>query len=177
MRIQDFEYYDVSENGLVTNTRTGRVLKPDLIWDGYERVTLCQDGKLKRFRVHRLVASAFIPNPNNLPFVNHKDGRKRNNKIENLEWVSCKDNTIHAFDNSFRPSGEHHYSAKLTEEQVHEVCKLIELGLTRGRVLSRLLFINKTQFDDIRSRKSWKTVSQEYSWQKVQRLGESRTAK
>ena len=177
MLISDFEYYDVTQDGKVINLRTGRILKPDLIWDGYERVTLSQNGKLKRFRVHRLVADAFIPNPFNLPFVNHIDGNKRNNKIDNLEWVSCKDNTIHAFDNGLRPSSENHYSAKLTENQVKQICELIELGLTRGRILNKFPFVTKSQFDDIRSRKSWKKVSQEYSWQKVQRLGENRTLK
>lgn len=73
-------------------------------WDGYYDVTLCKDSKLKSFRVHRLVAEAFIPNPNNYPQVNHKDENKTNNVVwinedgsvdyekTNLEWCDCKYN-------------------------------------------------------------------------------------
>jgi hypothetical protein len=164
MKIAGFDAYDVSDVGMVTNTRTCRVLKPEIIWDGYERVTLSQDNKLKRFRVHRLVAEAFIPNPDDLPFVNHKDGNKRNNCVSNLEWVNCQQNTIHAFDNNLRKSGEDHYEARLTTEIVIKVCELIECGLTRGRILKQFPQVNKTQFDDIRRRRSWKKVSYKYSW-------------
>lgn len=60
---------------------------------GYHEVIL--NGK--QYRVHRLVAEAFIPNPNNLPCVNHKDGNKQNNSVDNLEWVTYSENTIHSF--------------------------------------------------------------------------------
>lgn len=63
-------------------------------------VLLTIDGKKKDFSLHRLVAEAFLPNPNNLPFVNHKDGNKLNNCLENLEWISAKNNTIHAIENN-----------------------------------------------------------------------------
>lgn len=164
MKIAGFDAYDVDEEGRVINTRSGRQLKPEIIWDGYERVTLSQEGKLKRFRVHRLVADAFIPNPIGLQMVNHKDGNKRNNQISNLEWVSCQQNTIHAFDNNLRKSGEDHYEARLTNETVDSICKLIETGLTRGRILKQFPQVTKTQFDDIRGRRSWKKVSNRYSW-------------
>lgn len=164
MKITGFDAYDVNEQGQVVNTRTGRILKPEIIWDGYERVTLSQNNRLKRFRVHRLVAEAFIPNLNNLPMVNHKDGDKRNNHVSNLEWVDCQQNTKHAFDNNLRKSGEEHYEARLTKEIVEKVCELIELGLPRGRILKQLPEVNRTQFDDIRRRRSWKRVSYKYSW-------------
>ena len=164
MKINGFTHYDISEEGKVVNTRTGRELKPEIIWDGYERVTLSQDSVLKRFRVHRLVAEHFIPNPDNLPMVNHKDGVKRNNVVNNLEWVSCQTNTIHAFENDLRKSGEDHYCSRLTEKEVHNACQLIEQGLTRSRVLNKIPLMNKTQFDDIRRRRSWKRISKGYTW-------------
>ena len=60
---------------------------------GYLRVNLCKDGKVKHYRIHRLVAEAYIPNPDNLPQVNHKDENKANNCIQNLEWCDAKYNS------------------------------------------------------------------------------------
>ena len=82
-KIKDFEQYEVNELGQVR--RNSRILVP-YIRNGYYSVGLCKNGKRIHKRVHRLVAEAFILNPDNLPIVNHKDGNKLNNNIENLEW-------------------------------------------------------------------------------------------
>lgn len=66
----------------------GKILKPKTTKDGYLRVGLRKNGKKKMFLVHRLVVEAFLPNPNNLPCVNHKDENKQNNSVNNLEWCS-----------------------------------------------------------------------------------------
>lgn len=71
--------------------------------NSYISVGLWQNGKCKQRMLHRLVAEAFIPNPENKPFVNHIDGNKRNNKVENLEWVTCKENNEHAFQTRLNP--------------------------------------------------------------------------
>ena len=60
--------------------------------NGYEHVLLKKEGKQFHYKIHRLVAIAFIPNPNNYPFVNHKDENKQNNNVENLEWCTAKYN-------------------------------------------------------------------------------------
>lgn len=161
MLIKNYEQYEVTEDGKVINTKTGRVLKPDILWDGYERITLSKEGQIVRFRVHRLVAEAFIPNLDpSKDQVNHKDGNRRNNSVENLEWVSCRENINHGK----KSIGESHYCAKLDTETVKEICKLIELGLTRGRILNRFPLVSRCQFDDIRRRRSWKHVSKDYLW-------------
>lgn len=73
-----------------------KILKYKIDKYGYLRVTLSKDNQQKIFFVHRLVAKAFIPNPENKPQVNHIDGNKQNNKVNNLEWVTNQENVIHA---------------------------------------------------------------------------------
>lgn len=75
-----------------------RFLKPKNNGSGYQFVTLSKDGQTKSFYVHRLVACAYVENPDNLPYVNHKDGNPANNHAENLEWVTHKQNCQHAYD-------------------------------------------------------------------------------
>ena len=72
--------------------QNGKILKASFQKSGYLFVTLSKEGKTKQYRVHRLVAQAFIPNPNGLPQVNHKDEDVTNNKVENLEWCTAKYN-------------------------------------------------------------------------------------
>lgn len=83
--------YMVSSIGRVKNCRTGKIMKP-FEYKGYLQISLTKNGIRKTYRVHRLVAMAFIPNPNNLPEVNHKDEDGSNNCVDNLEWCTRKYN-------------------------------------------------------------------------------------
>lgn len=74
----------------------GKLLKKMINTSGYKAIDLCVLGKRKAHRIHRLIATAFIPNPLNLPCVNHKDGNKLNNDISNLEWCTYSENSTHA---------------------------------------------------------------------------------
>lgn len=80
--------------------RTGKELSPDTSSHGYPRVRLFNGNCPIRVSVHRLVASAFIPNPKNLPMVNHIDGNKDNNSVNNLEWCTASENIQHSWDNN-----------------------------------------------------------------------------
>lgn len=95
--VEGYEDYSVTEDGQVFSNKSG-VKKPLSQYNagGYGKVRLFKDGKFKRFRVHRLVALMFIPNPKNLPCVNHIDGDNMNNRATNLEWTSFKENSQHA---------------------------------------------------------------------------------
>lgn len=102
-------YYDVSDNGLVrcclrpvdrkwgAVNWTGGTLTPRLHSQGYLRVNLSRDGIAVDAYIHRLVAKAFIRNEEDLPYVNHINGNKKDNKVENLEWVSPSQNCEHAY--------------------------------------------------------------------------------
>lgn len=85
--------YEVSNKGNVRNVKTGRIKKPNNNGRGYLFVGLYKNGAEKKHYIHRLVAQAFIPNPNKLPEVNHKDEIRTNNKLDNLEWISHRDNS------------------------------------------------------------------------------------
>lgn len=99
-------FYEVSSLGNVRSlkraTTNGKVLKQGRRPNEYLKVTLCKNNNHKTRAVHRLVAEAFIPNPNNLPEVNHKDGNKRNNSVENLEWVTREENVWHSMEVGLR---------------------------------------------------------------------------
>lgn len=89
--------YQVSNLGRVkSNLRKGKILKSNSTYDGYYNVTLSKNGKLKTYRIHRLVCIAFLDNPLNKSEVNHIDGNKKNNNIENLEWCTRSENAEHA---------------------------------------------------------------------------------
>ena len=93
--------YQVSNTGLVLSlpkrTCGGKILKPAKNKDGYLTVTLCRAGEKETVRVNRLVAIAFIPNPDYKLEVNHIDGDKLNNAVENLEWATRSENELHSF--------------------------------------------------------------------------------
>lgn len=91
--VEGFENYEVSSLGRVKSlgnnkSRKEKILKPSDNGGGYLLVQLCKNGKHKHFLIHRLVATAFIPNPEGLPEVNHKDEVKYNNVVDNIEWCS-----------------------------------------------------------------------------------------
>lgn len=87
--------YQVSDRGRVRNLRTGRLLSPDNV-RGYLRYTLSKGGYIERRRAHRLVAEAFVPNPENKPQVNHINGDKADNRPANLEWCTGSENQTHS---------------------------------------------------------------------------------
>lgn len=88
-----------SEGRIKSNLRDGRILKATSDQKGYLRLRVTINRQKHSYKVHRLVAQAFVDNPQGRPQVNHKDGNKQNNRAENLEWVTNKDNAHHAMRN------------------------------------------------------------------------------
>lgn len=85
------DYYSVSEKGDVRSERNGKILKPATDKHGYLYYVLCVAGERHTIKAHRLVATAFIPNPQNKPTVNHKNGCRTDNRVCNLEWMTNKE--------------------------------------------------------------------------------------
>lgn len=117
--------YQVSNLGNVKSLKHNKekILKFIFHRKGYLTVNLHKDSNKKTYKIHRLVALAFIDNPKNKPQVNHINGVKTDNRVENLEWVTNSENVKHAFDIGLNVShkGEKNGRCKLTKEQVLEI--------------------------------------------------------
>lgn len=104
--------YLVSSEGRVKNAKSGRILKELITHRGYVKVHLFRVGDEKNVFLHRIVAEAFVSNPDKKPQVNHIDGNKRNNKAENLEWCTGYENVRHSWENELREGNIQWYKSK-----------------------------------------------------------------
>jgi HNH endonuclease/NUMOD4 motif len=120
--IKGFEgYYAVTEDGRVWSYLSAKYLKTPLTGAGYPQVYFGGGGFLVSRVVHRLIAETFIPNPLNYPQINHKNGIKTDNRVENLEWCTNQYNRDHAVANKLHAYGERSGQAKLTTNEVMEI--------------------------------------------------------
>lgn len=126
---------------------------------GYLSVVFSAEGVRKSFLAHRVVAEAFIPNPNNLPWINHKDANKRNNAVDNLEWCTAQENYQHAAMLGLLPPkfGSEKGTAKLNEEVVFVIKKMIKLGFTNKR-LAEIFEVSTAPISYIRNNQAWTHV-------------------
>lgn len=124
--------YKVSSYGRVKSLRgrKEKLLTIDTDNACYAKVLLSRNGQGKTLLVHRLVAVAFIPNVYNKPQVNHKNGNKFDNRVENLEWSTCRENTQHAYNMGLAKAlrGADNENAKLTSEQISEIRSACIIG-------------------------------------------------
>lgn len=121
--IEGYPNYAISSDGIVLNKHRNKTVKASRNHWGYMVVGLTVNKKRFNHQIHRLIANAFIPNPEGKTQVNHIDGNKSNNRLENLEWVTPSENKIHAYTvlNQKAARGENHGVAKLTMERVKEI--------------------------------------------------------
>lgn len=152
MKTLSINDYIITKDGKIINKKRGNILKPQLNGKGYLRVSI---GKKLMF-VHRLVAEKYIPNPNNLPQVNHKDGNKLNNSVDNLEWVSNKQNREHALENGLHLCGEQCSWSKLKEKNVIYILEHYpEISI---KELALKFNVNRNTISDIVHHRSWKQL-------------------
>lgn len=159
--------YAVSNVGDMVNVSTDRILKPTVTDQGYLVITLSHNGKHYTTKVHRLVAMAFIPNPENKPEVNHLDGNKQHNWYRNLEWATSAENKQHGIamglydGTSFTKVGSDRPNAVYTDEQVHAVCKLLEQG-KQPKEVADLVGVPVNLPTSIKYYGKWKHISSRY---------------
>lgn len=143
--------YIITKKGEIINKHNNHKLKPQPNGKGYLRVII---GK-KRYFVHRLVAEKYIPNPNNKLQVNHKNGNKLDNCVENLEWVTNKENRDHAVENGLHLCGSKCPYAKLNENDVIYILTHKNLNNLQ---LSKMFNVNKNTIQDIKAGRTWKQL-------------------
>lgn len=149
--------YLVSNDGLVFSEQSLSILTP-FDNNGYLAVDLFANTVKQRVLVHRMVAITFIPNPENKPFVNHVDGNKYNNNVENLEWCTPSENSIHAVATGLSPVGSQKTLAKINEKDVLDIQALFEAGVADFEIAEEF-GVTSGVISAIRLGKTWKHVS------------------
>lgn len=162
--------YMVTINGEVISIRkdTKKILKPCIDKDGYHHVMIYLDGIAYNRSVHRLVALAFIDNPDGKPEVNHKDGNKNNNHASNLEWTTTKENIGHAWDTGLSNAkiGTEHPESIYSDKQIKKVCKMLENNKYSMKEISEKTKVSYTVVKQIKNRVLWKHISSNYNIEK-----------
>ena len=158
--------YRVSKQGKIYSTKRGKLreMSPVITRHGYLNCHIRHKGKSFYKYVHRMVAETFIDNPDNLPQVNHINGNKLDNSVDNLEWVTAKENVEHAFKTKLRNFGEKSSNAKITGEKVHEICKLLEENTKTMREISELTGVPYHLIFFIRKKKTWPEITSQYNF-------------
>lgn len=156
--------FEVSNQGRIRNNATGHILKSHANKNGYQTCVVSCGGRNNKIaiRLHVAVAKLFIDNPYHFPEVNHIDGNKNNNDVSNLEWISSRDNTLHAIRLGLRKaaSGERCYTSKLTEDDVNYIRQVYiprhrKYGL---RALARKFGVYHTTIEDVVKGATWNTI-------------------
>ena len=159
--IRGYEGYQVSNYGRVKNSKTGKILKPYLT-RGYLRVSLYNESGRKCKLVHRLVAEAFLPNPQHKPAVNHINGCKTDANACNLEWATPSENMSHAHNNGLRPrintQGEKNGFSRLTEFQVMQIKQLLAGGKSTQKTIGSQFNVSRETVSSIKNGRRWQEV-------------------
>ena len=159
-QIKGYENYLVSDRGRVYSEKNKKFLKPQKNRCGYLTVTLYKNGISKICTKHRLVALAFIPNPDKKPQVNHIDGIKTNNHVENLEWCTNSENKLHSNKLGLETNlkGEEHPNNKYSLKRIILAKKLLKISNLTQVQIGCLLNISVYTISAIKRNKQWTHV-------------------
>ena len=161
------EYRIDKEGNVYSPYRGWHLVSQQEIQKGYLRVSLMTNKGRKFFMVHRLVLEAYQPRKDSLQLqVNHKDGDKHNNCLDNLEWCTGLENISHAYRNNLanKAKGENAGCVKLTEQQVLEICELIQSGTDSLTAIGQKYGVSKYCISDIKRKKSWSWLTKDYNF-------------
>lgn len=159
---QIFEKYYITEEGNIYN-QYKKKLSPCDNGKGYLLVNITYNNVVKSYSIHRLVAISFIDNPENKPEVNHRDGNRANNNVNNLEWVTRSENIKHSYEyGSKNVTGSYNPNCSITEEEVHEICMLLSEGKKSSQI--RDLGYNYNIVRKIKRKSSWTSISNDYNF-------------
>jgi len=161
--VPGYEFAEVNELGQIRSSLTKRIYKPYKDKDGYLRCKVWDGEKNRGIYVHRAVALVFVDNPEDKPIVNHKNSVRHDNRIENLEWVTPKENSEHGVASGNFPKGESAFASKYSEEEVRYVCTLLQERLSSAKI-SRITGIPISTINGIRIGHSWGHISCEYDF-------------
>lgn len=163
--------YEISNLGRIRSTdsiikrsngwpyfRKGKILKPSSKYGGYYKGAVCVNKKMISYKIHRLVAEVFIPNPENKEEVNHIDGNKLNNNISNLEWCTRQENIKHCIDNNLQIpfKGEEIGTSILKESQVNEIREKFTPRIYTRSKLAKEYGVSEATIKDVLYRRTWK---------------------
>lgn len=156
-KIKGYSHYRIYKNGRIYSEFINRYITPTEDSSHYLQNTLVDDnGNRKTIKTHRLVAIAFLPNPENLPDVNHKDFNRRNNNVENLEWCTEKYNTQYTSKYNLDINKESYMKlSPLTEKHVLLIPTLLNYGFS-VKLISRLYRVGHITIRNIVSGKTWR---------------------
>lgn len=164
--------YEISRNGIVrskgrwANVESGKpsfylmgkVLNHVVKKTGYCSICLFINSKKTYHLVHRLVAMSFIPNPLNYSQVNHKNGVKHDNRVENLEWCTPKENISHMLKNGMReaPKGENHFNVRISDEDALRAIEMYQSGNYLMKDIASMFNVHRRTIGDIINKKTRK---------------------
>lgn len=152
--------YLVSDVGAVFN-KSGKKLYVSIDKHGYPRVALYKNGRRSGYTVHRLVCNAFLPNPDNKPVVNHKNGIRTDNRIENLEWCTVSENVLHGFKmgrvgkTAKGEAAPHHI---LKEKDIPEIRKMLSSGELSLKEIGARYGVSLHTIYSVKSGKNWNHI-------------------
>lgn len=166
LNFMGYPRYAATRDGRVWSEFSNKFLSDNKRLGDYPAVTLCNESTRKEKTIHRLVAKAFIPNPEGLPCVNHIDGDKTNNHVSNLEWCSYRDNTLHAMATGLHRTTVINDYRSLSVELAHKICDMLERG-SRNKDICEALGVTPATVSAIKGGKEYKDISCEYNFRKI----------
>jgi hypothetical protein len=164
--IPGYEDYSVSTWGRVRRDTFGqgvkqkKTIQPSIHKKGYLQIILSINGKRIIKKLHRLVAITFLPNPDNLPEVDHIDDNKKNNNVNNLKWSTGLNNIRRSWEsgNHNKLRGSNLHNSKLTEKEVFQIKILLKQGLLTGKQIAEMYNCDTCTITLIKKGKTWKHV-------------------